>query len=827
MQWDDISSLDAQFRLLVDLSREVVFRVDEFGDFEWVSPAVERITGWPPEDLVGRSSLDVVPPAGLDDLAKIEHDLRNGDVVHYLGQFAHADGTARWTEVELRPAYDDVGERMGTVGVARDVHDAVIAQRALAESEAHYRLIADHASDVVVKLDPQLRIRWVSPSVQHVLGWDPDEAEGIDALSLVHPDDVALTDHRGMTDGDPARPPVPPDGFVLRILDAHGKYRWMLSTRPRTVFGPDGEEIATVSNWTDVQDLVKARQAAQRDQERLRVTLDSMLDPHVVLAPLFGDDGTLVDFVVVEANVAALVASAARRDEAITGRMVEFLSGRDHLRAVDLLGRVFETGESLAIDDQPFDSRADGMREHRYDLRAVKVNDQVSVTWRDVTDRHVFEERLSDMALHDPLTGLANRAALLDELLRALVSGRRSRAMTAVLMMDLDQFKSVNDTHGHGVGDQLLVVAADRLRRVVRAGDLVARLGGDEFVVVMRDLADTDEPFRVGARIVDEFRQPIRVSGHDLLTTASLGIAISTDRSGADDLLREADVAMYRAKESGRDRFTAYNEALRVAAGERVLLEQQLRPALGLGELVVFFQPEVDLATGEVCGAEALLRWHHQSGELYAADRFIDLAEETGLMVDIGRWVLREGCRAAAKWSKCASTPLRTLYLNVSRAQLSDVGLSDDLERILAETGVSPAMICVEVAEPALDHAGMTVTANLARLHELGVRLAIDDFGSGDAALAHLRDHRVDAVKIDRSFVSDVDVDDYSRRLVAGITALAGQVGLTVVAEGVETDSQARVLRDLGCATAHGYLFAHAVPLDEFPTVMRRLHHIG
>ena len=415
----------------------------------------------------------------------------------------------------------------------------------------------------------------------------------------------------------------------------------------------------------------------------------------------------------------------------------------------------------------------------------------------------------------------------MDELHRSLVSGRRAKTMTAVLMMDLDRFKTVNDTHGHGVGDQLLVVAADRLRHAVRAGDLVARLGGDEFVVVMRDLTESGEAFRISARIVEEFRHLIGVGGHELLTTASLGIAISTESSDPDELVREADVAMYRAKESGRDQYAAYNEALRAAASERVLLEQQLRPALGLGELVVFFQPEVDLATGAVCGAEALLRWHHQSGELYSADRFIDLAEESGLMVDIGRWVLREACRAAVHWTELSCVGLRTLYLNLSKAQLSDVALVGDLGRIITETGVAPELLCMEIAEPALVDAGAVMTNNLARLHALGVRLAIDDFGRGDAALSHLRDHRVDIVKIDRSFVHDVDVDDYSRRLVAGIAALAQQVGLAVVAEGVETVEQARVLRDLGCATAHGYLFAGAVSLDEFPSVMGQRYKIA
>jgi diguanylate cyclase (GGDEF)-like protein/PAS domain S-box-containing protein len=825
MQWDDLSSVDAQFRLLYDLSREVVFRVDADANFEWVSPLAERVSGWRTEDLVGRSALELVPPMGIDDMERLGNELLSGEPAQYVGLFRGADGVDRWSQIDLTPMLADDGSLVGTVGVARDVHEAVVAQRALAESEAHYRLIADHSSDVVVKLTPDLIVEWVSPSVHHVLGWDPVEVIGTDVRRLVNPADVPLTEHRGMSDDDPTRPPVPPDGFVLRILTADGRYRWM-SSQPRSVRDENGVEIAIVSNWFDVQDLVEAREAARRDQARLKATLDSLIDPHIALKPIRDECGDVVDFVYTDANAAALRDNAMPRDQFIGARLGHVVSRSDVLAIVELLGRVVETGEPLVLDDHPFDPSGDGRDEHRYDVRAVRVSGEpraeVSVTWRDVTDRHDFEQRLSDLALHDPLTGLANRAALIDELRRALVSGHRSGATTSVLMMDLDRFKFVNDTHGHGVGDELVIVAADRLRRVVRGGDLVARLGGDEFVVVMRGLADPEEAFRIGARIVDEFRQPIRAGGHELLTTASVGIAISTERSGADDLLREADVAMYRAKESGRDRYTAYNEALRVAAGERIVMEEQLRPALGLGELVVFYQPEVDLSTGEVCGAEALLRWHHRSGELYSADRFIDLAEESGLMIDFGRWALREGCRAAARLADSAGAQMRTMYLNVSKAQLADVAFPRDVQRIIDETGVDPGVLCLEISERSLEHVGALVASNLAKLRELGLRLAIDDFGSGEAALALLRDLRVDAVKIDRSFVCHLDDDDYSRRLVGGIAALARQMGLTIVAEGVETRGQARVLRDLGCATAHGYLFAGAVPLEDFTTM---LHH--
>jgi diguanylate cyclase (GGDEF)-like protein/PAS domain S-box-containing protein len=821
MKWDDISGVQEQFQLLVDLSSEVVFRVDSDANFEWVSPVSTRVTGWRPEDLVGRSSLDVVPPVGLGDMEKIDATLRGGVAIHYKGLFTHADGTQRWTEVEVTPVFADDGTLTGTVGVARDVHEEVLAVAALAESEAHYRLIADHASDVVLTMDEHLHMLWVSPSVTHLLGWEPAELVGTDVRRLVHPDDLPEAMRRGDRMLDPAHQPTTSDVFLVRVRAVDGRYRWM-SSQPHLVRDEGDKSVTIVSNWSDVHDLVTVREEALLDRTRLRTTLDSLIDPHVMLEPVHDDGGSITDFVVIEANVVALEDTKTSSEEGLGARVSELLSPDDAERIVGMLRHVYETGQSLVIDDQPFGSLGDEMREHRYDVRSVKVGQQVTITWRDVTERHRFEERLSELALHDPLTGLANRAALLDELRRALVAGRRSASTTAVLMMDLDHFKFVNDTHGHGVGDELLFVAADRLRSVVRAGDLVARPGGDEFMVVMRDLTDPDEAFRVSARIVEEFRTPIRVDGHDLLTTASLGVAISTVDSTADELMREADVALYRAKENGRNGAAAYNEALRAAAGARQVLERDLRPALGLGELVVFFQPEVDLASGDVVGAEALLRWHHRSGQLFCADRFIDLAEESGLMIDIGRWALREGCRLAEEWSRTSPGRLRTLYLNLSRAQLGDGGLPTDLERILEETGIEPGLLCAEIAETALVNASSVVSVNLARIRDMGIRLAIDDFGRGDAALSHLRRHRVDAVKIDRTFVSEVDTDEYARRLVAGMAALAQHVGLAVVAEGVETSAQARVLRDLGCATAHGYLFAGAVPADDFPALLQR-----
>jgi predicted signal transduction protein with EAL and GGDEF domain len=374
------------------------------------------------------------------------------------------------------------------------------------------------------------------------------------------------------------------------------------------------------------------------------------------------------------------------------------------------------------------------------------------------------------------------------------------------------------------VGDQLLKAAARRLESVVRSGDLVARLGGDEFVIVMRDLADSSEALRVALRIVDEFRLAVTAAGHELHITASVGVAIAVDSDDGEALLREADIAMYRAKEGGRDRTSLYNDDLRTAANARVTLEAELRPALDLGALAVHYQPEIDLATGRVCAVEALLRWHHPSGELYAADRFIDVAEEIGMIVDSGNWVVSEACAQAAAWMRSGDHAGLTMRLNLSRQQLAESTLMVAFDEAIERSGLDPSLLCVEIAEAALILPSATAAQNLSQLRARGVRLAIDNFGTGYAALGYLRERPVDMVKIDRSFIRDIGTSDYSRRLVAGITALAHQMGLAVSAEGVETVEQAAFLRDLGCTSAQGFLYSPAVPGTEMGVLLDRVY---
>ncbi len=438
-------------------------------------------------------------------------------------------------------------------------------------------------------------------------------------------------------------------------------------------------------------------------------------------------------------------------------------------------------------------------------------------TTAEVTAQHALEHAAS----HDSLTGLANRSLLLDELDRALAASRRSGTSTAVLLLDLDHFKYVNDSLGHAVGDDLLRAAAARMSAAVRDGDLVARQGGDEFVVVMRDLDHPAEAAIVAERLMEAFRSPITVGDAELFTTASIGVAVaSSPGQDAIDLLREADTAMYRAKEDGRDRLAMFNEDLRDTVTRRLRIANELRAAVERDELAVWFQPEIHLDDGHLRAVEALLRWHHPSGELRSAAHFIETAEETGMILDIGRWVIQQSCRHAARWLSTRPDSPLVVRVNLSSLQLAEAGLLGDLDDALRSAGLAPDRLCVEITETAMLHETTTVRANMAGIAERGIRTAIDDFGTGYASLTYLRRYPVDVVKLDRSFVTNLTTQPQDRHIAAGIIDMAARLGISVTAEGVERPEQAELLRDLGCTGAQGYLYSPAVPSDEIEVML-------
>ena len=429
---------------------------------------------------------------------------------------------------------------------------------------------------------------------------------------------------------------------------------------------------------------------------------------------------------------------------------------------------------------------------------------------RDITDRKHAEEQLNLLAHYDTLTSLPNRVLFNDRLKQTTIAAARHDRVVTVMFIDLDRFKTINDTLGHDVGDLVIKAAAERIVGCLRAGDTVARLGGDEYAVVLADMAQTQDAARVAQKIVDAFSEPLRVAEHELFVTVSIGVTLyPSDDASVDNLLKNADIAMYRAKERGRNSYQFYTADMNAKAGERLALETHLRHALERGELLLHYQPQVDLQTGRIIGVEALVRWQRQTGLVSPAD-FIPLAEETGLIVPIGEWVLRTACARGKAWHDAGFGFLR-LSVNVSARQFRQNDFSETVAKVLRDTGFPPVSLELEMTESLLmEHAEAMIT-RFEELHAMGVSLSIDDFGTGYSSLSYLKRFPIDTVKIDRSFVNDIITDPDQAAIASGIISLAQNLRLKVVAEGVETEEQAAFLRSRRCDAMQGYLFSRPV----------------
>ena len=441
------------------------------------------------------------------------------------------------------------------------------------------------------------------------------------------------------------------------------------------------------------------------------------------------------------------------------------------------------------------------------------------VTLGDMTERAILEQELSHQAFHDVLTGLANRALFVDRVEHALRQrAERSGDQLSVLFVDLDDFKSVNDGLGHQAGDDLLRSVAARISTCTRAGDTVARLGGDEFAVLLESDGALDRAVTVAERILEVLRLPLRVGDLELAVPASIGIAAAEHGTTTETLLRDADIAMYQAKRAGKSRFSVFDARMRDAAADRLALKADLVTALDGGELHLVYQPIVELDSGRVTGAEALLRWSHPHRGPISPAMFVPLAEASGHIAAIGRWVLFQACREAAGWQ--AHGEVRTVGVNASGVQFEDPQFVDDVRAALADAGLPPSCLTIEITETVLMHDTERTISTLSELRELGVGIAVDDFGTGYCSLAYLQRYPVDIVKIDREFVAELTSDARGTTLAETILQMARALGLRTVAEGIETGEQLETLRRLGCPSGQGYRLSHPVDAAAFHAIV-------
>ncbi len=457
---------------------------------------------------------------------------------------------------------------------------------------------------------------------------------------------------------------------------------------------------------------------------------------------------------------------------------------------------------------------------YAYIFRAIfvtSVRDPYRRLRVEVQDRREAERRVEFLAYHDILTQLPNRALARDRLLQAIADARRHHTLVALVFIDLDNFKTINDSLGHACGDALLQAVAGKLTANVREADTVSRQGGDEFLLILKDLPDIEAAGVIVGKLLEALSEPMDVDGVCLSTSASAGVAVwPSDGHDFDSLLRSADTAMYRAKEEGRNGYRFFDENMNRESLERLTIRQGLRTALEAGQFVLHYQPQIDLCSGRVVGVEALLRWVHPEWGTVPPNRFVPVAEESGLIVPIGNWVIQEACRQAAAWDRAGLPPMM-MAVNLSALQFKRGDLESELADALRQAGLQAERLELELTESSLVDDPQLVRARLLSLHEMGVKLAVDDFGTGYSSLSYLKRFPVDRLKIDRSFVSELVSDPDDEAIVRAIIQLAASLGLKTVAEGVENEATRARLQQLGCDEAQGYLFARPMPAADLP----------
>ncbi|WP_419896722.1 two-component system response regulator [Roseomonas sp. USHLN139] len=524
---------------------------------------------------------------------------------------------------------------------------------------------------------------------------------------------------------------------------------------------------------------------------------------------------------------AAQASFVGQPPDALVGHDIERLFGHERAlrsRALDQL--VFETGMALPGREEETTS-PEGQPRIFVTTKAPLHNargEVVSVltTSLEITDRKLAERRLGHMAHHDALTGLPNRAFLRDRLRRELARGRRGDHVFALLFLDLDRFKAVNDALGHHLGDELLRAVAQRLKATVREDDIVARLGGDEFAIVQTGINGAEEADALAGRVIAALSEPVLCEGHSLSAGASIGITLyPRDGTDPDELLRNADLAMYRAKAEGRNAWRFFAAAMDARAREAMQIEADLRAGLARGEFVLHYQPQVDLRTNRITGAEALLRWRRSGQRLSTPGTFLAIAEETGLIVPINEWVLVEACRQAVAWREAGLPPVR-MGVNLSPVQFRRQDVQALVIRVLEETGLEPDLLDLELTEGILMDQAPETVAGLQALRALGIRISVDDFGTGYSSLNYVKSFPVDRLKIDQSFVRGMTSEPNDAAIVRTIVELGHMLRLQVIAEGVENEAQLARLTSEGCDEVQGFYFSEAVPAGTFAQLLRQ-----
>ncbi|MDQ2728634.1 MAG: PAS domain S-box protein [Actinomycetota bacterium] len=798
-----LAAAELQARQIAELSPDGVIVVDENGRIAYANRAVADMVGEArPDDLIG-VDLERRRPPGGDPAAEARWvKVRDGGTVRASTEtLVRRDG--RLVHVEISSSSILFRGRRAILSIVRDVRERLAREAELRRVQERLRQSLDNApiGQAVVDLDGT----WleVNTALCTMLGYPPEELIKRTVRDITHPDDLEADEELfdQLVAGD-----IPAFTIEKRYFRADGQLIWGLK-HASAVRDQSGRTISTVSQIQDITEEHLHRARIEALQARFAALVEHGSD---VIA-------------IVDESLRFTYASPAYQE--VFGKdpaevMGENITARIHPADIDHV-----TAALTALWSQPgavttFETRAVHVDATWRTLEVTASNrlgdpnvEGIICNIRDVTERAEAAARLAHQAMHDNLTDLPNRALLLDRLDQALVRAGMSGQTCALLFVDLDHFKQINDTLGHGVGDQVLVTVATRLRKVIRPGDSVARFGGDEFVILAEGISAAGAALDMAERIRTIIAEPVHLAQRTVTVGCSIGIALS-DRHRPDAMLQEADTAMYQAKKHGRNRWEVYNAAMRSTARRRLDIEEHIRGALEHDRVVVLFQPIVDLITAQPTGVEALARIRTSAGALIDPVEFVAVAEDSGLIVPLGARVLEKACAQQGVWSRTWSQGTY-MSVNLSARQLASPRLVDQVRSALDDHHLEPDRLCLELTESVLIDAGASTRRGIDDLKGLGITLAIDDFGTGWSSLAYLRRFPIDIIKIDRTFVSGLGRDNDDTEVVRAVIGLGHALRLTTIAEGVETQSQAELLLELGCDQAQGYLYGQAQRADQ------------
>jgi len=835
-----LDAADAAFRAVADASPLLVWVTDLSDRVVWFNRRYYDFTGRTPDEELGSKWLECVHPGDLERaLASFDaaFALRIPYEVDY--RLRRADGEYRRVVDAGVPRYNGTGEFVGYVGSCADVSDLIDAETALRRGEDRFRALVQHSMDMISIYDAESRYVFASRSHERVLGYRPEELLETSPTEQLHPDErAAVSDafaRQLMGDG-------PPEPIEHRLRHKDGSWRYVESIAVDLRSDPAVGGILV--NARDVTDRRRA-EIISVDQARILeliargVPLVEGLDAIVRMIERWnpGACGGVAVIVpgpftlqfVTAPNLPPDVFAALDKLEISTAaprrKERDFMWGpilaERHQPEAALLAHGFQSYWAALIADAAGERsnlgavvlyRTDEAEPADSDRRILEVAANLAAI---AIERDSVQARLAHQASHDALTGLPNRQTVLERLRYISEGSHPDGSESAVLFLDIDRFKVLNDSVGHAAGDQLLEELGARLRTALRPGDLVARFGGDEFVMVCERVGDEHEAYALANRILEVVREPFCIEENQVVVTASIGIAM-VDSRAPEALLRDADAAMYWAKERGRARSELFDEQLRQRVVQRLDVERELRRAVDDGELVLYYQPIVGLETGHLAGFEALLRWPHPTRGVLEPGDFLPVAEETGLIRPIDAWVRQEACAQAARWrAEHPEWGEFVMGVNIDASDLRDRDLARGIETALRASGLEPSSLVLEISERFLADDTEGAVALLASLRELGVLIALDDFGTGAAALIHLKGLEVDSIKIDRAFVAGLGVNRFDDAIVDAMVELTRRLDLVPVAEGVETLEQERILKSAGCLLAQGHGFAPALAPNE------------